>query len=280
VSGSDRDQAVTMGTGECYVPRVEFRIFVDPVRKWMSYYELPDIEPLIYEASTDDLIYDLAKRAIRDSPPAEPADADIRLFHITYLEDGRKDGSPFVFPPKVVIDKGGEFLWPEGAIDRITVGDLARARDRGLFHGDPYALLLNLPLGGDGVLPGWEEFFAWLQQLPYQGASALLFGGLAAGVKRWRERGARTPYAHLHVILASPTWYLKELAVLLGMRIREARDVLEALGYDESAGTKGLFVRSNVPERGALRRAIIKQQLHGDPEKLPRRIEDPGPPVE
>ena len=185
------------------------------------------------DAKPADTLRSLINRAVEEVG----RDPSQSYFFPLFLLDARESGSSFVPGPRAVIAEDGEFLWSEGAFDRITVADLERAQQRGFFGGDPHGLFLELPAYGDGIPSGWEELFAWLNAIggvaSIATAVVMFTSVLRARYRQWQKRGARTPYAFLDIVLARREWRPDELRQPLGLSEAEATDLLESLGYTD-----------------------------------------------
>jgi hypothetical protein len=172
-------------------------------------------------------------------------------------------GEDLVNFPSAVVAADGQILWSEGARNLITFADLQRTRDTGLFEGDPYAIYLEQPMYGDSMIPNWLNLFEWLAAI---GGSAQLLSWLKAHYTKWEVRGARTPFAFLDLVLTRQEWVWKDLAQLLDLSEDETLDLLEIFGYEPVDVIRSRWRVSDDPKRLALRRQLLRDQLHRDDE--------------
>jgi hypothetical protein len=160
----------------------------------------------------------------------------------------------------VVLAEDGAFEWPGGKLDSITVAQVHLASDEGWFDGDPDVICVERLVGGNGVLPGWEDLFTWLSTI-----AGLV--GLADILKRWygnwRDRGADSPVRFFDVVLGRAEWKVGELRRLLRISDDDAKALLEQLGYEAGEGEN--YRWSPSPESGNLRRRILREFM-GRPE--------------
>ncbi len=251
---------------------MRFEIYIDQLGSAEPIYVLPPLEPRVYEAQPSDRIRELADRAVLELGLNPEED----FFRICFLEEaGDKAPRGLIRRLRALIAEDGEFLWPEGAMDQITVADLERSRRLGFFMGDPHALLLEPPMGFDGVFPGWEDLLAWLMEGVVVGVAAKFITVVRGRFLRWRDRGARTPYAFLDVVLAREEWSGQELGQLLGLNEAEVDDLLGSLGFDVIDQEARRFVLSSDPAKHVLRKGLIEDWLHYAPIKVRSRLERP-----
>jgi hypothetical protein len=178
------------------------------------------------------------------------------------LRDASRRPPELIPFPGAVPDESGELVWTEGARNRVTIADLQRAREQGLFNGDPAGVFLERPMYGEAP-PGWQEFFSWLADL---GGVLSLAGMLLAVVRRvwnhWKERGAVTPFAFLDLVLSRDRWDEQHLSRLLSLSDKETADLLTSLGYVKSKEARGVWVTSDDLNQSELRRRVIEDYLH------------------
>jgi hypothetical protein len=183
--------------------------------------------------------------------------------HPVYFPAALRDAS--VEPPELIAfplaipDATGELIWTEGGRHLITIGDLKRAKDQGLFNGDPTGVFLEGPFFGEAP-PGWLDFIDWLSAIGSAvSGAALLIAFIRRRFERWKSRGAVTPFAFLDLVVARDEWNQEHLAKLLGISLAEAADLLTAMGF-VAAGDRWRVAGD--PKTSALRRKIIEDYLH------------------
>jgi len=186
---------------------------------------------------------------------------DYPLYHAVAVRDSGAEPPELIPFPRMVPDPNGEAIWTGGGRSQITVGDLARARERGFFDGDPTALFLEPPVYGGEALPGWEELFHWLGQLGKGVTVALFVAVIRSGYEHWRSRGAFTPFVFLDLVVSRQEWDVGELAQLLRISDKEERDLLISIGFEEST-EPGHWTTSSDPKASELRKKIIEDYLH------------------
>jgi hypothetical protein len=239
--------------------------------QWVSP-PLPVGKRVVIDVDEDTLLEEAVVRAVKATGTVRPfEDVDPRYYWVHYLRDADNPDAGYLGTPSAVVAKDGEILWMEGAKDRVTIGDVVRAKQVGLFDGDPLGVWLEKPLGGDGIPPDWTDFFNWLGAI---GGAVGLFDLLKSLYTRWQERGARSPYAFLDVVLSREEWNRRDLSQLLGLSAKEATDLLDSFGYDASDIDPEFFRLSPDPERSAIRRKILEDQLHRASEESEEEFDD------
>jgi hypothetical protein len=234
---------------------------------------LPVGERVVVKVNEDTLLEDAVIRSVKATgtvPMFQKVDPSFYWVH--YLRDADNPDAGYLPMPDAVVAKDGRILWSEGAKSRIAIGDVIRAKEADLFDGDPLGLWLERPLTGDGIPPDWSDFFNWLGAV---GGVVGLFDLLKSLYTRWQDRGARSPYAFLDIVLSRKQWNRRELRQLLGLSEEEASDLLDSFGYDTSSSDPETFRVSADPNRSDVRRLILEEQLHR-PEDTEPNAEDSG----
>jgi hypothetical protein len=244
-----------MGQGE-----VQVTVYINQTGQWKT----PDVTSLPSVAVTARLEEPLREIALR---ALDQADIELDRQWIWLVAPPDDRNRQFMTGiPAVIADDGG-LHWILGeAPDRVTLAELQRTSDAGLFAFDPNAICVERLVGANGILPGWEEFFGWLSEHTADAiigvAVVSLIRRLKQLVPRWQRRGARTPYAFIDVVPVRSQWRLEELAQLLSVDQEEARDLLETLGFVLNADS-GYYEASTDPQVGELRRRIIEDYRGG-----------------
>lgn len=120
----------------------------------------PPGEPVVLDVGADTRLDDAAAQALRtvgrDVEALYYFAGKGPIYEPVSLRDA-DDPTPELIPfPRVIVGGDGEFLWTEGARNRVTLADLERTRDAGYFDGDPSGIFLERPMYGEGI-PGWED---------------------------------------------------------------------------------------------------------------------------
>jgi hypothetical protein len=194
-----------------------------------------------------------------------------RYYYMYFLRNSQAAESEYVEMPRAFVAEDGQLLWTEGAKDRITIADALRTRDAGFLDADPLGMWLEPPTYGDGIIPDWLAFFDWLGAIV---GTAQFLAFLKATYKRWQDRGARTPYAFLDLVLARDEWSRRDLRQLLGLNDTEASELLHSLGFECAGEDENRWTVSTDPNRSALRNRILREQLHRPSEDGSEQGED------
>jgi hypothetical protein len=158
----------------------------------------------------------------------------------------------------------GSLSWTNRSLKGVTVNHLGRSRGEGFFDGDPYALLVELPTGGDGVLPdSWDDLVRWLiefgaiwQATKSVAEAAESMARLIQRAKRgWEARQAK-PWGLFPVVLERVEWDYGALARYLNIPLDVSLDMLADLGYEQSSLDGLIFRRSTQPDANSLGDAI------------------------
>src|SRR5262249_47053936 len=114
--------------------------------------DLRDAATVRLEAEDSDAFRDLGAQA----QAMRGIDWPLVYMHFVTLpdENGRRYQAPN-FSPYLAAD--GSLSWTRPMLEGLLVGDATRSAEVGLFEGDTHSLLLEQPLGGDGVAPGVDE---------------------------------------------------------------------------------------------------------------------------
>lgn len=222
------------------------------------------VVPLVVEPG--DFLLDIADRAM--SEHGTSWEHPYRSFVTHPDEDGRRlHAGPLI----AYVGDGGVFHWAR-TLDGVRVSDVVRTRERGLFDGDPAALLVEQQTGGDGVLPGsWQELVEWLIALGAvrEGVRTVRDGATALGhlIERsrraWAARGAQ-PWSLFPVVITHETWDYRELAQLLDVSYDTAVTLLERLGFLQDSQVPTTFRLSADEDLASLRSLIERDFLHVD----------------
>jgi hypothetical protein len=212
-----------------------------------------DVEP---ETKLDEAAAEAVSRAPRDVRNFYHAGGSSRIF---YFPAGIRDMSvqpPELMPfPSALPDATGELVWTAGG-HLITIGDLQRAKDEGLFDGDPTGMFLEGPFFGEAP-PGWLDLIDWLTTLGP--IAVLLIAFVRRRFEKWKNRGAVTPFAFLDLVVARDEWKQEHLARLLGITDQETSDLLGSMGFVQ---VDARWKTTEDPTASELRRKIIEDYLH------------------
>lgn len=220
--------------------------------------DLRQFPEVVLEADNAELITDIARRA--------QAEFDVDwewLYHHFVTEpdaNARRYQAPFL---TAYLEDDGSISWSKHGLEGVRVVHLERSRAEGVFSGDAHALLIEEPLGGDGVLPVWEDLIQLLLRLGEVGgaitflvqASKGLLSILGQFQRQWELRGAM-PASLLGLILEREVWDYERLARYLKVSLTIAVELLEYLGYVQDESQARLFRLSDDPEKAGLRDAI------------------------
>jgi hypothetical protein len=214
-------------------------------------------------AASDELITDVGLRAQTEYG----ADWEWRYYQFVTVPDaeGRRYQAPFRGYP----DEQGIVHWRKHGVEGIRVADLERAADEDLFQGDPHALLIEEPLGGDGLIPVWDDLYRLLEHIAVIGGASATLAKSARGLqtifdnfgRQWRARNAM-PTEFLHMILERQAWDYGRLARFLGLNLETTLAMLDYLGYVKDKTDPRLYRRSADPDSEALRRRIIDEFMY------------------
>jgi len=112
------------------------------------------------EEKAEDPIWDLAKTA--------EAETSIEVRHRPLLfprvldENGARKLSAV---PYAGVKDDGAITWLDypQRFESVTVADVERTKEDGLFQGDPHATILDLPdIGNGGIVQTWPDLLQWL----------------------------------------------------------------------------------------------------------------------
>jgi hypothetical protein len=208
-------------------------------------------------ADTDDELVAIAARAM------ELADVlyEYRFVHFAthVMDDGRRYQAPY---PPAFVDSDGRFSWPTRGLSGVTVADLERASEAGVFAGDPHALIVEQMTSADGVIPdSLEELISVLTI----GSAAVrkLIELIRRNRKVWESRNG-TPRRVLSTLQSKSEWRADDVAWRFAMSRQDAEEFLDLFGY--VLDDDGWFRLSGDPERVSLRRQIEQRFLQIAPE--------------
>jgi len=164
----------------------------------------------------------------------------------------------------------GSVSWSKHGLEGVTVAHVERSHEEGVFLGDRHALLIEEPLGGDGVLPVWDDLVHLLERIGEIGAGVTFLVQASKGLlsilkdcrRQWALRGAM-PASLLGLILEREEWDYSQLARYLKVSLTIAINLLEYLGYKQDEAEARVFRLSDDADRAALRNAI-ERELIGD----------------
>jgi hypothetical protein len=236
---------------------VKFVAYIDREGTTWAPLERAPGDPIVIEVHPDIRFEDAVSEALR----AAGIDVEEFFFCPHFLRSADEPNPEIVPYPMAVVAEDGEFLWTEGARDRMTLSDLQRAREAGFFTGDPRGVFLDRLMGFDGVIPGWDEFFKWLLEFAFLGGVGQFVAFLRRKYKRWQDRGATSPYAFLDIVVARDEWDRRDLSQLLGLNEQEATDLLTSMGFGAAGDDPDRWTPSPDPNISALRRKIIEDYL-------------------
>lgn len=206
--------------------------------------------------------------------------------HWYFVSEPNSDNSRTIVDyPLVVVDEAGAFKWTFGGLLWVTVDDLARAREEGLFKGDPTAVIADWRPYGDGGFPTWAQLFEWLAYylglrtfIWTMGSDASffrrswqrwrsrkirrrdvrwLFEFISAHYRTWMAAGAEIPDPWVSSVLRQDVWEASELAARLQVQRGEAARFLRVVGYVETEKDK--FVLSWDGKRRLLRDRLLAE---------------------
>jgi hypothetical protein len=277
---------------------VKYTVFFNPEGTSQLPEDIGQLTSVVLDAEMTDSIWKLAKMG------EGQAGIEVRYGRLLFPSLPTETGTRrLTGVPHAVVKDDGMISWlgyPQ-AFDSVTIADIERTRENGLFDGDPHATILDLPdIGNGGIVSTWPDFIQWLVGLGgvYGGLQALSAvpraiaarlsrrkhddraseaAWLADFVKRrygiWEERGARGPMDFLFVLLGPHTWDAVRLRKLLGIDQEEAAKFLEVCGYVYNPRTK-LHQLTSAAKAGHLREQLVQEFMGYDPATL---REDLGP---
>lgn len=218
--------------------------------------------------------------------------------NLTFLSEIQSDGTRHVATgPAAVLENDGGLRWVAYRQESITLEELRRTKDAGLFEGDPGVVALDRrPIGNGGITP-WNELQQWVDSFGGIASSILAIRGLIAIVSEdarrilhvfrfvgrrvrarrdadwlreflkvqqdpWIDAGATSPSPLLHFVLSRREWSADELSVLLRIEPHAARRFLEILGYDLSPWT-GSHIIATDARRLRVRRDLVHSLMAG-----------------
>jgi hypothetical protein len=268
---------------------MRFTVFLNPEGTHAITRGLPaDLPKLFIPAEQDDLIWELVKRAEGESGIEVP---DGRLLFATVPDE--RGIRHIARAPSAVVKEDGVLTWPDYAFWKgVTVADLERTWEGGLYEGDVHSLILDRPtLGNGGLVLDWHQLIRWLVEL------GAVYGGVAAvrdvvrGIQdrlqlgkdddisseaawlaefmernrqKWEVRGASGPVTFLAALLTPRQWDSSQLRRLLQIDPGEAAKFLEVCGYEYRAQTKLYELTREAKERH-LRGRLLEKAMEYDP---------------
>jgi hypothetical protein len=173
----------------------------------------------------------------------------------------------------------------------VTVADLERTHEEGLFEGDPHALLVDWrETGNGGITLAWSDLYAILEGIAVVGgawtAVANLLGWLRerfasgedpghAAQAHWLSEFVQHHQDHwvaananaqslFYELTRLKRWRSDQVRRLFEVRPDEAATLLNVLGYDYNPATK-LYELSTDPARVRFRKRLLESLLNHDP---------------
>lgn len=217
---------------------------------------------------------------------------------LSFVSEPDASGRRHLLPgPTAVLETDGGLRWVAYRQETVTLEELERSRERGLFEGDPQVFALDArPIGNGGLLP-WNEVLDWISSFEGRATTILALRGLIAVIAddvrrltgmfrmlwrrfsskrdaqwlrlfletnktRWLEAGASSPSPLLHFVLKEREWDANLLSKYLRISGEDARRFLELLGYEVTPWS-GLYVISQDPKKLRLRTDLVHVLLHG-----------------
>lgn len=260
---------------------MEFVVYVDREGSMWPPPERPPGDPVITNVQRDSRFGDAIAAALRSAGPDVEGSYYFNGSGPHYVPRSLRDSNQphlgFADFPRVVITEDGQLLWMQGAKEDATFEDFERAREAGYFDGDPYGVFLERPMYGDGIIPGWEEVIGWLAEAAVGATASVLVALLRKHYRRWRDRGATTPYAYLDIVLARDSWNKGEFARFFGLSGKETTDLLTSLGFRPDDDGSDIWSVSPDPDDSQLRKKILHDFLHrptdDDQDEAPNGVE-------
>jgi hypothetical protein len=268
---------------------VSFEVLVWSGQMLSLHSDLRDVPVEQFQVAKLDLLSAIAKRAQESGG----VDWPFAYMHFVTAPDseGRRYQAPYLSP---YVAEDGALTWPGLQLEGIKVADAIRTADAGLFEGDPRALLVEEPVGGDGVPPVAElqqvlvnagEIYAGIQAVV--AAAKGLHKVIEASQRQWRMRNA-TPPDVIRFVLMREEWDYPTLARLLDVSFSTVVELLESLGFVSDSSAGRVYTLSKTSEVAVLRHEIEEQVLHGNPrdtrrsywEHLGRDPDNPLNPIE
>jgi hypothetical protein len=190
-------------------------------------------------------------------------------------ENGRRLHVGFLL---AYVDDDGILAWTDRTLKGVLVRHLERTHQEGLFVGDPRALLVEQPTGGDGVLPdSWDDLVRWLIMFgaAWQGGKSVAeaarsLASLVERAKRGLEARRAKPWALFPLVLERDVWDYGELAQYLNLPLDVIVDMLTDLGYRPDANNGRLYRQANEDDAAELRDAL-STHLVGMPPRESKR---------
>lgn len=176
-------------------------------------------------------------------------------------ENGRRLHVGFLL---AYVDDDGILTWTDRTLKGVLVRHLERTHKEGLWDGDPYALLVEQPTGGDGVLPdSWDDLVRWLITFgaAWQGGKSVAeaaksLASLVERAKRGFEARRAKPWALFPLVLERDAWDYGELARYLNLPLDVIVDMLTDLGYQPDSNSGRLYRQANEGAAADLRNAL------------------------
>lgn len=198
--------------------------------------------------------------------------------------------------PGAVVKPDGVLTWYANEHE-VTISDLLRTAEAGIFDGDPLCILVDLrpPRGNGGIAHVWTELIEALGTIGDIGGGVIILhtaydkvrgarrkrsetlassvdtaaGWLADFIEshndRWEERGARDPSSFLRSILRARSLDSKGLRKMLRIDdLADAAKFLDVFGYDYQPSSKR-HVLSTDKRRLELRRQVLERFVGYDP---------------
>ncbi len=166
---------------------MRFTVFLNPEGPARLPKDVGQLTSVDLEEKAEDPIWDLAKTA--------EAETSIEVRHRSLLfptvldENGARKLSAV---PYAGVKDDGAITWLDypQRFEPVTVADMERTKEDGLFQGDPHATILDLPdIGNGGIVQTWPDLLQWLFGIGgvYGGLRAVIAIPRAV-VRRFRKR--------------------------------------------------------------------------------------------
>lgn len=177
-----------------------------------------------------------------------------------------------VSAPFVIVAEDGAWLWVS-RLDDVTVADLERTSEAGLFEGDPRAFTADRGgYGNGGFFFTWQELFSLLKEIESVGGGALLVGGSVAWLtrfmrrhfQRWKQRRATTAGHFFQAVINRRSWHEGDLARFLEITEEESATLLTTMGFRRIDDEGPVFGRSEDEEDARFRELLRRKDAIWD----------------
>jgi hypothetical protein len=228
--------------------------------------DLRQLPSIALEVDPTELVADIGRRA----QPEFIVSWEWSYHH--FVTEPDEAGRRFQAPLHAYVAEDGAFAWMHGQLEGLTINDIIRTQEEGIFQGDPFALLIEEPLGGDGVLPGWDDCYRFLAGAGamYGGIKALIesakvLRGIVDSYRRQWEIRYGTPHHVFAQVLVRERWDYPKLARLLNISLAACVDLLVALGYEQDQADPRMYRLSDALPQAQLRKDFEERVVGVDP---------------